>query len=343
MQDWMVWLEAVSILIGSFIGLILIIIHLYGILRSENKTNTKSLSYLSITDNAAILFYCLALFLLLPMYGSKLLSIPEFCPYFWFIDSSIYFIARMFEYLAFIIRLHIVYTGSCYQYNVKLLIFMSIMAITHAFGSIIVSCISILPYVTIDEAHPYLITCAPNQLQTAGHDIGLIAASDIMFCIIIMITFINPLRKIIKVMTTSKETVELIGAGTKFGVLVIVATLTTIVETCVVAFGSNLFQSIDHLTNIICIMLMTPYDKYRDYYSLLCCGAIKCSKYCINWCCPYEYNYNAPADSNSRISRIKLKRVVTIETHSVQPSTETISPSTQSSEQTPGESECPSQ
>ena len=298
MQEHVLWLELIINSIATIICLILLIIHARKILsesksqNSEKTANSFTLSLLSITNTCSIICYFLGLFLLIPSYFARLLTISAYCSPIWFIGCSVYFLARTCNNLAFIIRLYVVYKGSIYQYNAKILVSIGIITILYPFAFLIVTYNVVIPHMAIfGDSNDYLIRCAPDVEATPKYPFAIGALYDIGFSISFMIAFINPLRKMIKD-TKDGSSNKLIESGMKCAILVSVASFTSIINAFAVASGHNVFLAVDHITNIICLMLMTKYYRKNNYYSKLCCGAIKFSKWCMACCCCYKNDEN---------------------------------------------------
>ena len=304
-EVWTWFTEITLLSFGVVIGLIIVIIHTRYLLldliktgssKPNQKINSKALNLLSLTIYASIICYLLGMIQILENYLSELLSISQYCAYSWFVGGCIYFSARMFTYLAFLLRLHIVYEGSAYQYNRKLLILLGIIVIIYASGVSISVFIDTYPYTNAvyNPDWNYVMSCVPDPNMIPKRTMITVCLYDLGFSIGFIIAFINPLRKMVKHATDQKQSQNLIQSGLKCFILVSISVMTTFIMLMVTSAGFTLFHAIDHVTNIICVILMTKYYRKQRIYSKLCCGPIIFTKWCMACCCKYRYHDDIP-------------------------------------------------
>ena len=304
------WIHLILFTMGMVIAWIILLIHIknvyidFTLTSTERKTKSITYRLLSLSIVASILFYIMSLleailtFIINPINCRTLILALNWC-----LPA-----AKMFMYLALVIRLYSVYNNPLYNYNLYLIKVTCIALIIYG----VILCILFvynMPIATesniIENGEPlpdYVSFCTPVAPYYAG---GLLVLYDFVFNIGLMIAFINPIRKLIKSLFESYESsnemnkeekdelTPLINTGVKFAVLVSVSSLTTFVMLMsFVLFGNAALVPFDYNTNIICMILMTPYYNEKRYYERLCCGMIKCSECCLGKCCGYYGDVN---------------------------------------------------
>eukprot|EP01083_Nonionella_stella_P039107 106363_1 len=196
--------------------------------------------------------------------------------------------AKMFMYLVFLIRLYVVYNESIHRYNGKVLLAMCIFVVCL---STTINCL-----VTFDakpvpgyEGDPLIQDAAYCSFEMSLYLIPLIGLYDLGMSIVTAVLFIIPLKRSMKALHASVNSVVaktlnvIIDVGRKNAILAGTAALTTFILMSLVGVGYSFISSIDFVVNIVCMVLMTPY--YPRYYDRICCGVIQCTKVCCCCCC----------------------------------------------------------
>ena len=226
----------------------------------------------------------------------------------------------MFMYLAFIIRLRMVYNNPFYSYNYTLLKIACIIIIAFALGIGIITSVDTHTYPYYSQRHKFITFCRSDIKPYIALMTGLY---DIVFSIGSMIAFINPLRKIVSCILNETETEreteletengvhqagskedrnqkrdlkrarpkELYGimnTGMEYAILTSIASFSTLLFMVAVAIGLLPVAPFDFVTNMACLLMMTPYYDERKYFQRICCGAILCSNGCLKCCYGYH-------------------------------------------------------
>ena len=325
------WMYLVSFCIGLIIACFIVMIHIKNVYidltltSTERKTKTTTYRLLSLSIVASIILYTLSL-----LQGTLTLIInPINCRTLFYTLNWCLPAAKMFMYLAFIIRLFTVYNNPLYNYNINVI---KVTCITLIIYGVILCILFVYHLDTIsiisgvnENGEPlpdYVSFCSPIAPYYVG---GLIVLYDFIFNIGLMIAFINPIRKLVKSLLKSysssnemrkedkDEITPLINTGVKFAVLASVSSLTTFVLLIsFVVFTNAYLLPLDYNANIICMILMTPYYNEKRYYERLCCGAIKCSKCCLGKCCGYYGDVDniirlkTESESTKNVPEVKL-------------------------------------
>ena len=246
-------------------------------------------------------------------------------------DSWNFQFAKMYMYLVFITRLHIVYKSSAYAFKPIKLKIISIFIIIICF---VINIITSIVQTTYSEyyQHKYIPSDigAICKADTYIITVGLIVLLDMTFAIGTIIVFLSPLRKIVRHLTQRNNNLSpqvkrsmkrLMAVGRKFAILAIMAMITTI--SLMVVFGlTNITALIplDFLTNQTCMVLMTPYYKDDKYFDRFCCGIIKCSKCCCHWCCWVKFEDDEQIPEPEEMDQIHTLEptITTVDTQSTQ-------------------------
>ena len=324
------WMYLILFSTGVIISLIIGIIHIKNVYidltLSSTDRNTKSTTYrlLSLSIIASIILYTMSL-----LQGTLTLIItPTNCRTLILTMNWCLPAAKMFMYLALIIRLYSVYNNPLYNYNLNMIIVTCAALIIYG---VILSILFVynLRIATISDVNEngeplpdYVSFCSPVPEYYLA---GLVVLYDVVFNMGLMIAFINPIRKLIKSVLRSynssngmrkeekDELAPLINTGVKFAVLASVSSLTTfILLISFVVFENAVLVPFDYNANIICMILMTPYYNDKRYYQRLCCGMIKCSKCCLGKCCGYYgdvvdiVKLDREMEANEKATDIKL-------------------------------------
>ena len=303
---WQWWTDIILFSLGLIIALIITIMHsknVYSELKSRKKDLPKTHKLLSFTIISSLISFFVAV--LSPLLN---FTVPfNSCQFYVIILAWPYPFAKMFMYLAFIIRLYAVYNNPLYHYNLLTLKTISII--------IIIWAISLYIYmIPTSKAHTI---SGPDSINICILEPNLIAGAmallyDIVFNIGLMIAFINPLRKLIKFILNSKseenskvtekqkqELKPLITTSIKYVVLTTVAFLTTLLSIIVWSAGYTFAAPFDYIVNMICIILMTSYYEKQRYFQRLCCGGIRCIYCCMGCCCGYNENVEIMMEVNA--------------------------------------------
>lgn len=215
----------------------------------------------------------------------------QFC-YMVAINSSYsYQLSKMFMYLVFIIRLHAVYNDTAYKYNPKLLIIICIFIIIFSLVIMILVTVDVraLYYTHESSSTKYIVSCGA---ELDLYILGMIALFDFGLSLFSMFAFIHPLRKVMRSLNSSDITPQikyklnnLMVIGQKNAILTSTAAITTLLLMGMVAIGYLFMAPLDLITNMICMILTTPYYNDYTYYHRICWIPIKCSNHCCNCCC----------------------------------------------------------
>ena len=289
-EDWRWWFTCVIWSIGLIIGLMIAIMQSKHVLSDTTKSN-KSRKLLTFNILACLYCYCSQM-LILVLFNNTLTVFGIYhCDLCIKLGAIAYTLAKMFMYLAFICRLYLVYNNPIYDYNPMVLKIISILVITYAL-SLCALHIYATKSIMYHGKEEYIVQCKADVNRPATISLGLF---DVIFSTGSIIFFVNPLRKIIKSILASDVSKEqrnelnnLIQVGIKYTILTSVASLSSLLFLFAVMAGLALAGPIDFITNMICLILMTPYYNDKDYYSRMCCGTIKCSKLCLGYCCGYS-------------------------------------------------------
>lgn len=288
------WLSSwITFGIGSILGSIITITHsikVYTHLSTPDKTTATTAhkkSRLLLSCTILLSLYCYTI----PMIIIAATRFLDYCVIVMSITVWGYYLSKMFMYLAFIIRLYIVYNNPMYHYNVTFLKIGAISVISCSLFLCISTSYTSKAY-TLYGNKPYIILCKPGLSPFTTIGAGIY---DIIFGIGSMIAFINPLRKLIKpalnmdISTEQRETLnELIHIGTKCFILSTVTACSTLLFMLLLVMELSLFAPLDYVTNMICMVLMTMFYNDKLYFERLCCVAIKCSDRCLNHCYGYS-------------------------------------------------------
>ena len=292
-EDWRWFNGVITFGIGSIIGTIIALIHsknVFSELLFTKSDISKAYRLLSIIIVLSIYCYVGAMILSVSFMAPKS---TKYCQLSIILITWIYLFAKMFMYLAFIIRLYIVYSNPIYHYSVTKLIIISSIIITWT----ILLCVGASFSSKSDEYHgqKHYITYCTARTQSLGAII--MGLYDIVLSITSIIAFINPLAKVIKssldlnsdISKEQKDKLDrLVYVGTKYVILTSVASVSTFIFMLMIVFRMSWGGSYDWIINIICLILMTPYYDEKRYYKRLCCGTIKCSKWCLGYFCGYS-------------------------------------------------------
>ena len=324
-DEWRWWVGHFAFGTGTIIGIIIVSMHsknVYLDMVHTRKNMQKRTEYTLLS----LIILCSLFSYVITMMISILFWIPQFIPFchvFAIIATWSYGLSKTFMYLAIIIRLHLVYSNPIYHYNLTLLKIVSVLVVIFGFLLAIFSNFT----TKTDAFHgtkSYIKGC---KLITNPFVNILTAAKDMILCIGSIIAFLYPLRKIIKSILNNtnisneqrNKLNELIQTGNKYVILTMIATLSTFMLMVIVKMGYALFAGIDFITNMICLMLMTPYYNDKVYYERICCGAIRLSNWCLVCC--YGYNRDLMEMDNVINSRDEKKCTIDLQPAKSQTST----------------------
>ena len=294
-HEWRWWAELMTYGIGLIIGSIIVVIHtrhvhldLYG-KHADARDNPSMHKLFSFTLLASLYGYILQFMIqvtfLMP-------AMTQYCKYSIPAISSTYIITKMFMYLALIFRLLLVYDTPIYRYNKKALICICIIIIASAIFLVLLNIFTIeaYPYYHAEKAH--ISFC---EFYAELYVFALVGVYDIIFSIGSTIAFINPLRQIIKeicdvnMSKQEKDKLEpLIQVGIKYSILSFVATFSTMIVLGLLALSISFLNPIDYITNILCMVFMTPYYNEKGYFERICCVMVKWSAFWTSYCCGYH-------------------------------------------------------
>ena len=279
---------------GSIIACIITIMHsrnIYLDLSNNNKTREAQPKLLTFTILISLYLFSIAMVTLF-ISQIALSLLPVSCKAIVLIVSCSYLFGKMFMYLAFIVRLYILYDSPIFHYNLFILKIIFILAIV--FGTALCILLSLTSEPTTEYGHKHIAFCRADIKPFVA---ALTGIYDIMFSICTMVAFIVPLRRIIKSTLQSNiseqqkhELTPLIEAGIKYSILTIVASLSTFLFMVTAGLGLDKAPAMptDFIINMICMVLMTPYYNKSKIFEKLCCGIIKCSQCCLGYCCGYH-------------------------------------------------------
>lgn len=236
----------------------------------------------------SLIMYTLGMMLVFILTRKEFMTIT-FCKINVLSVSWSYLLSKMFMYITFIVRLYIAYNNPIFQYNERILKLSGILTIIYGLSIATAMTLTSNPYPYYD-ADSYIARCVSDIHPIIPIFLGLY---DIILSIGSMIAFINPLKKMIKSMLNDKgfteqhknKIHELIQIGMKYAILTSVASITSLIFIVMVSFELSLIAPFDYITNMICMILMTPYYDDKIYFQKLCCGAIKCGNWLSLKCC----------------------------------------------------------
>ena len=289
-QEWRWWLLIIFYSCGSIIGLIIATIHtrnVYIDLSKKIKTTLTSRVF-SITLTMSLYFYVLGMII---MFTFLMEQLTKYCKYSIIITSWTYFMSKMFMYLSFIARLCSVYNNPIYHYNLNILKIFGAFAIIFAVVLCILITIDTEPWTYYGEKK-YVSFC---QVGIPTYMTIINGLYEISFSMGSMIAFLNPLRQLIKSILKSNitkkeidELTPLIKISVKYSILTSIASLSTFLFMISIALGFSFTAPIDFITNMSCMVLMTPYYTNKKIYEKLCCLTIRFSHNCLKCCCGYN-------------------------------------------------------
>ena len=91
---------------------------------------------------------------------------------------------------------------------------------------------------------------------------------------------------------------SLVQISIKYFILTSVASFSSLLFITIVVIGFVLVAPLDYITNMVCLMLMTPYYNRGQYYEKICCLTIKCGNYCLGYCYRYTRDKMRSGESN---------------------------------------------
>eukprot|EP01084_Bolivina_argentea_P093063 167399_1 len=199
--------------------------------------------------------------------------------------ADIWFSAKLFMYLVFLLRLDMVYKSSSYAYKRKYLITVAI--------------IIIIVILTANIFH-VLTSKMSKNLVFIYNEIGVIChpffnkfvISSILFLEFcasfgFIAAFLYPLIKNINYIKQTQDGDTYIGdrlvqIGLKATILTTTASISSMIMLTFlqITYFSYFLVKMDEVINSICIILMTAYYADSKYYKKLCCGMLWCCNLC---------------------------------------------------------------
>ena len=279
-REWFWWLFSITSHMTTFCVFVIWIVHSINLFLDYFTQNRKSVKWrksipkidrlyisISITSYLTITFFLLCGMALCIMQWNIFTLI---CHEIVLILTSCWIIAKVFMYLTFFLRLHMVYNESKYQYNPKYLKIISAITIIEN----VINFISTMRYNEIDlilyDQISFAMHCNAYYPLFQYFIAGL---SDIIISIGFLIAFIRPIHLILSSTVRTKDKVNnLLNLGMKSLILTanaVFSTLTMLVG--VLVLNSLIITPIDCFINCLCVVLMSPYYDDRIFYRPLCC------------------------------------------------------------------------
>eukprot|EP01084_Bolivina_argentea_P138187 243338_1 len=230
-------------------------------------------------------------------------KLSEHCAVFDLIVILSYVLSKLFLYEFFILRLHVIYSQSCFKYNSKILIFLAVFIAFY----ILLTVILIVTNYSVEPIPKNIITVCQEHIPFFIYLYAALLDQIVTFTAVYL--FIKPLLYLIRAETSSNDdSVEMESVDSKshsdsntsnvklirreydtivkVAALSFIASITTFLVLLfqVVFFSSNIPFAIDMLINAICVLLMN--SVYSRLYGKICCLTNRlCQKCIICICC----------------------------------------------------------
>ena len=282
---------------AAFICICLLIIHSTQCIRNRKKkkalqSNRQQQSKMALQRKISIMtFIMIFLFAISPisiMISENLifLKISAAKSRLVFVQIAVCFFraGKCIMYLIFVLKLHLLYGGTTYEYKPLILRIFALLIILSTIIWII-----FLPGAPKMEYTPYDIPWSDSKYDTIYKyhtyfsRLLIICAgiNELISWSVLIYAFMRPLRKLMKsVVVDDESSKEFKFLATKATILTLSSVISSIFSYIFVAVWnvSIITNCFDMPFNCICIMLMNPY--YETLYKRLCCGIISCVKCC---------------------------------------------------------------
>mmetsp|Transcript_31396 Transcript_31396/g.50867 ORF Transcript_31396/g.50867 Transcript_31396/m.50867 type:complete len:343 (-) Transcript_31396:211-1239(-) len=298
------WLIRVVTLLCLCMLLILLVVHTYNVIVDLCCKARTSLAYLggaaSMPDisrpyKLTMAFNCCSIFL----FFCSILSVAvldvfiaqtskttlyPFCKSLLLFHIQSYWVAKLFMWFVFLLRLHAAYKDSVYQYSKKTLISVAVIITVHT--------VFVLAVFTFDQK------VTPNDDYTDCHVtvslylIAIAMLTEVLLNAVGLYAFIRPLKQLAKatknndLRATSHRQSDtfFMRIRSKLMVLNSMMCISTLVGLfyAIIIPGSGLLTRIDVVINCVCLMLTTLYYPHEKYYRTICCLVIRCCSIVVN-------------------------------------------------------------
>ena len=206
------------------------------------------------------------------------------CQFMDYVGLNTWMSAKVFMYLTFILRLRIIYKGTSFEYNPRMLLIFACVVICYALSMMVFSAFLVSASSTYAEDEDGSNARCELDTQHILYWLYMVGylLSDLSFTVAFLVAFLKPFLESLKLNGIANHR-KLIDIGFKITLSVSVALISSQLMLLGLIFVPSSLNLqwlvvplvIDSVVNTVCLLITTPYYRNQTFYNRFCCCCLR--------------------------------------------------------------------